>query len=105
MGMVMGQMSLGMDDPEHRTHRNLVAHAFREKALARWEPEFIGPIIDELIDRFADDAETDLVRQLPFEFPVRVISRLLGLPEADFPPFPPSSVDVIWRLTDICPRP
>ena len=47
IGMVMGHMILGMDDPEHRSHRNLVAHAFREKALARWEPEFIRPIIDE----------------------------------------------------------
>ena len=55
IGMVMGHMILGMDDPEHRTHRNLVAHAFREKSLARWEPEFIGPIVDEQIDRFAED--------------------------------------------------
>ena len=31
IGMVMGHMILGMDDPEHRTQRNLVAHAFREK--------------------------------------------------------------------------
>src|SRR6202167_6052442 len=61
-------VTLGMDDPEHRSHRNLVAHAFREKALARWEPEFIGPIIDEQIDRFAADGEADLVRQLTFEF-------------------------------------
>ena len=88
IGMVMGHMILGMDDPEHRSHRNLVAHAFREKSLARWEPEFIGPIIDELIDRFVADGEADLVRQLTFEFPVRVISRLLGLPEEDFAAIP-----------------
>ena len=51
IGMVMGHMILGMDDPEHRSHRNLVAHAFREKSLARWEPEYIAPIVDEMIDR------------------------------------------------------
>ena len=61
IGMVMGHMILGMDDPEHRTQRNLVAHAFRERALARWEPEFIAPIVDEQIDRFAADGEADLV--------------------------------------------
>ena len=49
IGMVLGHVILGMDDPEHRTNRNLVAHAFREKALARWEPELIAPIIDEQI--------------------------------------------------------
>jgi cytochrome P450 len=97
----MGHMILGMDDPEHRGHRNLVAHAFREKSLARWEPEFIGPIVDELIDRFADDAEADLVRQLTFEFPVRVIARLLGLPEEDFEQFQRWSVELISLVGDI----
>jgi cytochrome P450 len=99
--MVMGHMILGMDDPEHRGHRNLVAHAFREKALARWEPEFIRPIIDEQIDRFAADGEADLVRQLTFEFPVRVIARLLGLPEEDFPQFQRWSVELISLVADI----
>ena len=101
IGMVMGHMILGMDDPEHRTHRNLVANAFREKSLARWEPEFIGPIIDELIDRFAADGQADLVRQLTFEFPVRVIARLLGLPEEDFPQFQRLSVELIGLVADI----
>ncbi len=101
IGMVMGHMILGMDDPEHRTHRNLVAHAFREKALARWEPEFIGPIVDEQIDRFVADGEADLVRQLTFEFPVRVIARLLGLPEEDFPQFQRWSVELIGLIADI----
>jgi cytochrome P450 len=101
IGMVMGHMILGMDDPEHRDHRNLVAHAFREKSLARWEPEFIAPIIDELIDRFVADGEADLVRQMTFEFPVRVISRLLGLPEEDFPQFQRWSVELIGLVADI----
>ncbi len=101
IGMVMGHMILGMDDPEHKGHRNLVAHAFREKSLARWEPEFIGPIIDELIDRFIGDGEADLVRQLTFEFPVRVIARLLGLPEEDFLQFQRWSVELIGLVADI----
>jgi len=101
IGMVMGHMILGMDDPEHRSHRNLVAHAFREKSLARWEPEFIAPIIDEQIDRFAADGEADLVRQLTFEFPVRVIARLLGLPEEDFPQFHRWSIELIGLVADI----
>jgi cytochrome P450 len=101
IGMVMGHMILGMDDPEHRTHRNLVAHAFREKSLARWEPEFIRPIIDELIDEFAADGQADLVRQLTFEFPVRVIARLLGLPEEDFPQFHRWGIELIGLVADI----
>jgi cytochrome P450 len=101
VGLVMGHVILGMDDPEHRTHRNLVAHAFREKALARWEPELIGPIIDEQIDRFVGDGDADLVRQLTFEFPVRVIARLLGLPEEDFPAFHRWGIELIGLVADI----
>jgi cytochrome P450 len=101
IGTVMGHVILGMDDPEHRTHRNLVAHAFREKSLARWEPEFIGPIVDEQIDQFVADGEADLVRQLTFEFPVRVIARLLGLPEEDFPQFHRWGIELIGLIADI----
>jgi len=43
-----------------------------------------SPICNELIDRFGRSGAADLVRELTFEFPVRVISRLLGLPEKDF---------------------
>jgi cytochrome P450 len=101
IGLVMGHMILGMDDPEHKSHRNLVAHAFREKALARWEPEFITPIVDELIDRFIADGQADLVPQMTFEFPVRVIARLLGLPEKDFLQFQRWSIELIGLVADI----
>ena len=101
IGMVMGHMILGMDEPEHRQNRNLVAEAFRERSLARWEPEFIAPICNELIDRFIDRGEADLVRELTFEFPVRVIARLLGLPEEDFPRFQRWSIELIGLGADI----
>jgi len=101
IGMVMGHMILGMDEPEHRQNRNLVAEAFRERSLARWEPEFIAPICDELIDRFIGRGEADLVRELTFEFPVRVIARLLGLPEEDFGRFQRWSIELIGLGADI----
>jgi len=101
IGMVMGHMILGMDDPEHRLHRNLVANAFREKSLARWEEELIGPICNELIDRFATRGSAELVRELTFEFPVRVIARLLGLPEEDFAQFQRWSIELIGLGADI----
>ena len=101
IGVVMGHMILGMDDPEHRQNRNLVAAAFREKSLARWEPEFIAPIVDEQIDRFVERGHADLVRELTFEFPVRVIARILGLPEEDFAQFQQWSIELITLGADI----
>jgi len=101
IGMVMGHMILGMDDPEHRRHRNLVAGAFRERSLARWEPEFVAPICHEMIDRFAGLGRAELVRRLTFEFPVRVIARILGLPEEDFAQFQRWSIELIALGADI----
>lgn len=101
IGMVMGHMILGMDDPEHRRHRNLVAGAFRERSLARWEPEVIAPICHQMIGAFAGDGRAELVRQLTFEFPVRVIAHILGLPEEDFARFQRWSVELIGLGADI----
>ncbi len=101
IGLLMGHMILGMDDPEHRIHRNLVAHAFREKSLARWDADLIAPIGNELIDRFAGRGRAELVRELTFEFPVRVIARLLGLPEEDFAQFQRWSIELIGLGADL----
>jgi cytochrome P450 len=87
IGLVFGRTVLEMDEPEHRSHRSLVAQAFRERSLARWKPEVIAPVCHELIDRFAARGRAELVNELTSHFPVRVIARILGLPEEDFGQF------------------
>lgn len=84
IGLVFGRTVLEMDEPEHRSHRSLVAQAFREQSLARWKPEVIAPVCHELIDRFAGTGRAELVNELTSHFPVRVIARILGLPDEDF---------------------
>jgi cytochrome P450 len=83
MGPMLGHTMIAMDEPEHRSHRALVAPAFRPKLLARWQQELVRRVVDELIDSFAPLGRADLVRRLTFAFPVRVIARILGLPERD----------------------
>src|SRR5260370_30312876 len=94
-GQVMGRTILGMDPPEHQRHRALVAKAFRARVLDQWSDTIIGATISELIDAFARDGRADLVPQLTFPFPVRVIARILGLPEADWPRFVRLSTELI----------
>ena len=56
IGMVMGHMILGMDDPEHRTPPQPGGRT--PSASGRWpagSPSSSRPIIDEQIDRFAAD--------------------------------------------------
>jgi cytochrome P450 len=87
MGPVMGRTILEMDEPEHKRHRNLAGHAFRQKTLQRWEDELVGPLAHEMIDRFAARGHAELVSELTFPYPVQVIARILGLPHEDYPQF------------------
>ena len=96
MAVVMGPyVMVGMDEPEHKRHRHLVSHAFRSKALAHWEDDLIGDVIDELIDNFADRGSAELVREFTFRFPVQVIAEVLGVPRSDYEKFHQWAVEII----------
>ncbi|MDG4668171.1 cytochrome P450 [Mycobacterium sp. 236(2023)] len=95
-GEVLGQrVMLGMDEPYHGRLRSLVSKAFSQKALKRWEDELVTSIANDLIDRFVDRGRADLVKEFTFDYPTRIISGLLGLPEADFLQFQRWSIDVL----------
>jgi|HubBroStandDraft_6_1064221.scaffolds.fasta_scaffold14645_3 cytochrome P450 len=95
IGQVMGRTILQMDPPEHLRHRPLVARAFRARVLDQWSDTIIGATVSELIDAFAGDGHADLVPQLTFPFPVRIMARILGLPESDWPRFLRLSTELI----------
>ena len=90
-----------MHGKQHHDHRSLVAKAFRQSALAQWEPEVIDPICDQLVDEFKNDGEADLVKAVTFEFPTRVTAALLGLPQEDLELFRRLSLDLISITEDI----
>jgi cytochrome P450 len=100
MGPMLGHTMIAMDEPEHRAHRALVAPAFRPKLLARWEQDLVRRVVDELIDSFAPLGRADLVRCLTFAFPVRVIARILGLPERDAEQFQRWSLELISMVVN-----
>jgi cytochrome P450 len=84
MGLYMGpNIIVGLDEPEHRLHRNLVAQAFRQKSLAHWETDLVLPVIDELLDRIESRGSAELVRDFTYRFPIQVIAEILGLPRED----------------------
>lgn len=95
IGLFIGPTILAMEGKPHWEHRNLVSAAFKSRSLARWEPEIVRPVVNGLIDEFIESGEADLVRDFTFEFPTRVISRLLGLPDEDLPWFRKRAVELI----------
>jgi cytochrome P450 len=101
IGLVLGPTILAMHGKQHHDHRSLVAKAFRASALQRWEPAVIDPICDALVDEIKDHGAADLVRSVTFEFPTRVTSALLGLPEDDLDMFRRLSLELISIQVDI----
>jgi cytochrome P450 len=95
IGLFIGPSILAMEGQKHRQHRNLVSAAFKSKSLAQWEPMIVRPVVNTLIDEFIAAGEADLIRDFTFEFPTRVISKLLGLPEEDLSWFRKRAVELI----------
>ena len=67
---------------EHRRLRNIVAGQFVGQKLQDFIP-MIHQISEEVIDRFIDAGEVELVSQFASQVPIRVISNMLGLPRED----------------------
>ena len=101
MGLVFGHSILEMDEPEHFRYRNLLQQAFSQKAMERWERDLVAPVVARCIDRFVDRGRADLVRELTFPFPLEVIAKMLGLPDADLPRFHRLAVELISIAVDV----
>ncbi|MCG5215376.1 cytochrome P450 [Streptosporangium sp. KLBMP 9127] len=71
---------LTMDPPEHTRLRGLVSRAFTPRMIERLRPRIVA-ITDELIAGLEADAE--VISQLAYPLPVRVISEMLGVPPRD----------------------
>src|SRR3954471_23298835 len=96
MSVAMGPYPLvGMDEPEHKRLRSLVAQAFRQRMLAHWDEDLVVPVVDEIIDKFADRGQAELVNEFTYRYPVQVIAEILGLSRDDHEYFHPRALAVI----------
>jgi len=88
LGPTQGEdLLVGMDPPAHADHRRLIMPAFGPPVIERWKADIIPAIVEELLDALKDVPDPDLVRDLAFVLPTRIIARILGLPDEDFPLF------------------
>jgi cytochrome P450 len=70
------------DPPDHGRLRGLVSRAFSPNAIAELRPR-IEEIVDELLEPALERGTIDVVRELAFPLPVRVIAEMLGVPADD----------------------
>ncbi len=73
------------DPPRHTRFRRIVNKAFTLKRVEALEP-WITRIADELLEHIGNQ-ETDMVEAFTVPLPMRVIARLLGIPEEDYATF------------------
>lgn len=76
-----GQM-IFMDPPEHTIHRQLVSRAFTPRRIGVLEDQ-IRALCAELLEPYRDGGSFDYVQDFAAQVPSRVISWLVGVPEAD----------------------
>jgi len=74
---------LSLDGDEHRRLRRLVSKAFTPKATARLRTTIVD-IITTLVDRHSARRRCDVVSDIARQYPIAVISALLGAPPEDW---------------------
>lgn len=70
---------LSLDRPEHTRLRGIVNSAFSPQAVNRWRP-VIEQVCATAIERFAGQADAELVASYALPVPVAVIHEVLGMP-------------------------
>lgn len=75
---------IAQDDPRHAEQRKIVRRRFTPPGLRDHEAE-IRSLVTELVDAAVDKGEIEVVDDLAAQLPTRVICRMLGFPEDDWP--------------------
>jgi pimeloyl-[acyl-carrier protein] synthase len=73
---------LFIDPPDHTRIRKLVSKAFTPRAVDQMRPR-IHQVVDAILDEAQARGELDVVADLGYQLPVRVICDMLGVPQAD----------------------
>ena len=80
--LVARRTMMEFDPPDHTRLRRLVQPGFTPKVVATYEAAFrvlVGHVLDEVLA----EAEFDFVTEIARELPIRMLCRLLGIPESD----------------------
>ncbi|WP_440864648.1 cytochrome P450 [Symbiopectobacterium purcellii] len=78
----MNRMFLVLNPPEHTRLRGLVMKSFGAKEIQSLR-EIVLNVANDLADALAGRRSCDLAREFAFPLPVRIICRMLNVPESD----------------------
>jgi cytochrome P450 len=98
------------DPPEHTKLRKIMTGTFSQRAVAVYQ-HFVEGLTDEVLDAGLADGPFDFVDAVAKEIPIRVLARIMGLPESNLDQFidlgdrliantDPELTDVVWGRDD-----
>jgi cytochrome P450 len=98
------------DPPDHTKLRKIVSGSFSQRAVAVYQ-HFVEGLTEQVLDQALARDEFDFVDAVAKEVPIRVLARIMGLPEAKLGQFielgdrliantDPSITDVVWGRDD-----
>ena len=82
-GGFLSNSLIAKDPPDHRKLRNLVNQAFTPRAVAHLSDR-VTQITQELLDEVRHKGAMDIVADIAFPLPAKVIAELLGVPAEDW---------------------
>jgi cytochrome P450 len=108
--MAVRRTIIDTDPPEHTKLRKIMTGTFSQRAVAVYQ-QFVAGLTDEILDRGLADGPFDFVDAVAKEVPIRVLARIMGLPEANLDQFidlgdrliantDPELTDVVWGRDD-----
>ncbi len=75
---------IDMDPPRHTRLRKIVSPLFTRSAVARYEG-FCRELARRVLDHALPKGEFDFVEEVSRELPIRILARIMGVPEEDTP--------------------
>jgi cytochrome P450 len=101
---------IDMDPPDHTKLRKVLAPSFTPRAVAVYE-HFVRALTGVVLDEAVPRSEFDFVRYVAREVPIRVLARIMGLPDDSLEEFielgdkliantDPEITDIVWGRDD-----
>jgi cytochrome P450 len=98
------------DPPEHTKLRKIMSGSFSQRAVAVYQ-QFVEGLTEQVLDAGLADGPFDFVDAVAKDVPIRVLARIMGLPEANLDQFidlgdrlisntDPELTDVVWGRDD-----
>ncbi len=75
---------INMDPPEHRTYRKVATPYFTPRALGQLDA-LVAETARKLVDALGPEGECDFITEIASQHPLKIIARILGVPESDEP--------------------